>query len=61
LYICKTLKKNSVMNLVTRKYNFIQELATIYESLLDRLEIFLKDNKRDWFSELSVDEQSEIE
>lgn len=61
MYICKTLKKNSVMNLVTRKYNFIQELATIYESLLDRLEIFLKDNKRDWFSELSVDEQSEIE
>ncbi len=49
------------MNLATRKYNFIQELTTIDEILLKKLEILLKDNKNDWYSELSSDERQEIE
>ena len=61
LYICNTHKKAIIMNLATRKYNLIQELTTIDESLLEKLEQFLKANKKDWFSELSVEEQQEIE
>jgi hypothetical protein len=34
------------MNLATRKYNFIQELSAIDESLLEKLEIILKPVKR---------------
>lgn len=49
------------MNLATRKYNFIQELTTIDENLLKKLEIVLKTNKKDWFDELNVDERNEIE
>lgn len=49
------------MNLATRKYNFIQELTTIDESLFEKLEIILKMNKKDWFTELSVEEKQEIE
>jgi predicted transcriptional regulator len=49
------------MNLATRKYNFIQELTTIDESLLEKLEIILKTSKKDWFDDLSLEEQEEIE
>jgi hypothetical protein len=49
------------MNLATRKYNFIQELTTIDEILLRKLEILLKDNKEDWYNQLSFDERQEIE
>jgi hypothetical protein len=49
------------MDLSARKYSFIQELITVDESLLEKLENFLKANKKDWFSELSSEEQAEIE
>lgn len=49
------------MDLSARKYNFIQELITVDESLLEKLETILKANKKDWFSELSSEEQAEIE
>ena len=41
------------MNLAIRKYNFIQELTTIDESLLEKLEIILKTSKKDWFTNLN--------
>jgi predicted transcriptional regulator len=49
------------MNLATRKYNFIQELTTIDESLLEKLEIILKTSKKDWFVDLNSEEKLEIE
>jgi predicted transcriptional regulator len=49
------------MNLATRKYNFIQELTTIDESLLEKLEIVLKTSKKDWFADLNSEEKQEIE
>ncbi len=49
------------MDLAARKYSFIQELATIDENLLERLEKLLKASKKDWFNELPTEEQSEIE
>ena len=49
------------MNLATRKYNLIQELTTIDESLLEKLEIILKTSKKDWFADLSSEEKQEIE
>ena len=49
------------MNLATRKYNFIQELTTIDESLLEKLEILLKTSKTDWFTDLNSEEKKEIE
>lgn len=49
------------MNLATRKYNFIQELTTIDESILEKLEIILKTSKKDWFAELNSEEKLEIE
>ncbi len=49
------------MDLATRKYNFITALITVDENLLSKLEIFLKANKKDWFEELSIESQSEIE
>lgn len=49
------------MNLATRKYNFIQELTTIDESLLEKLEIILKTSKKDWFTDLSLEEKQQIE
>jgi len=49
------------MNLATRKHNFIQELTTIDESLLEKLESLLKANKKDWSCELSSEERQEIE
>jgi hypothetical protein len=49
------------MNLATRKYNFIQELTTIDENLLEKLEIILKTSKKDWFTDLNAEEKLEIE
>jgi predicted transcriptional regulator len=49
------------MNLAARKYKFIQELTTIDESLLEKLEIILKTSKKDWFTDLSSEEKQEIE
>ena len=49
------------MDLATRKYNFIQELTTIDESLLEKLEIILKTSKKDWFTDLNSEEKKEIE
>lgn len=49
------------MNLATRKYNLIQELTTIDESLLEKLEIILKTSKKDWFTDLNSEEKLEIE
>jgi predicted transcriptional regulator len=51
------------MDLAARKYNFIQELLSVDESLLSRLEKVLKSDrkKHDWSLELTSDEQSEIE
>ena len=49
------------MNLATRKYNFIQELTAIDESLLEKLEIILKTSKKDWFTDLTLEEKLEIE
>lgn len=49
------------MNLAARKYKFIQELTTIDESLLEKLEIILKTSKKDWFTDLNAEEKQEIE
>jgi predicted transcriptional regulator len=49
------------MNLATRKYNFIQEITTMDEALLEKLEMVLKINKKDWFVDLSLEEKQEIE
>ncbi len=49
------------MDLATRKYNLIRELTTIDESLLEKLEQFLKANRKDWFTDLSEEEQHEIQ
>ncbi len=49
------------MNLAARKYKFIQELTTIDESLLEKLELVLKTNKKDWFTDLNSEEKLEIE
>ena len=49
------------MNLAIRKYNFIQELNNIDEIILEKLELFLKTNKKDWFLDLSEGEIKEIE
>jgi hypothetical protein len=49
------------MNLATRKYNFIQELSNVDESLLEKLELLVKASKKDWYPELSAQEKEEIE
>ncbi|OOV27034.1 hypothetical protein BXU11_11860 [Flavobacterium sp. LM5] len=49
------------MNLATRKYNFIQELSTVDEDLMEKLELLVKASKKDWYSDLSVKEKEEIE
>jgi hypothetical protein len=48
------------MNLATRKYNLIQELASIDENLLYKLEKFIQSSKADWASKISAQEISEI-
>jgi hypothetical protein len=45
------------MDLAARKYSFIQELTTIDESLLEKLEIILKTSKKDWFTDLNSEEK----
>lgn len=51
------------MDLAARKYNFIKELTSIDEALLEKLEKVLKNNKKevDWANSLSNEEQIEIE
>ncbi len=49
------------MNFAIRKYNFIQELNNIDEIIFEKLEMFLKTNKKDWFLDLSDGEIKEIE
>lgn len=49
------------MNLYTRKYNFIQEITAMDEVLLEKLEMVLKANKKDWYEDLSSEEKEEIE
>jgi hypothetical protein len=49
------------MNLAIRKYNFIQELSKVDESLLEKLELLVKASKKDWYNELSAEEKEEIE
>jgi hypothetical protein len=49
------------MDLATRKHNFIQELSNVDESLLEKLELLVKASKKDWYSELSVEEKEEIQ
>jgi type VI protein secretion system component Hcp len=44
-YLCITLKKAIIMDLATRKYNFIQRLFEIDENLFDKLEQFLDSKK----------------
>ena len=36
-------------------------MTTIDESLLEKLEIILKTNKKDWFADLNAEEKLEIE
>lgn len=48
------------MDLAARKYSFMQELTTVDENLLEKLENILKANKKDWFGELPTDEQAEL-
>lgn len=49
------------MNLAARKYNFIQEITAMDEVLLEKLEMVLKANKKDWYDDLSSEEKQEIE
>lgn len=45
MYICKTHIIGLIMDLATRKYNFIQRLFEVDESLFDQLEQFLDSKK----------------
>ena len=54
-------KNKPIKNLAARKYNFIQELTSVDEQLLEKLEIILKTSKKDWFAELNSEEKKEIE
>jgi len=51
------------MDLAARKYHFIQELANVDESLLDKLEGLLKSYKKeaDWADDMSPEELAEID
>ncbi len=53
----------TIMDLATRKYNFIKTITTIDEILLAKLEmVLLSDtNDGDWFASLSNDEKIELE
>lgn len=50
------------MDLATRKNNFIHELTTVDEQLLEKLETMLQlfKSKTDWSTELSQEEETEI-
>ena len=60
-YIYLYYLKSKNMNLAIRKYNLIQELTTIDENLLEKLEIVIKTNKKDWFEDMNLSEKKEIE
>jgi hypothetical protein len=45
LYICDILKSQIIMDLATRKYNFIQRLFDVDEKLLGKLEQLLESKK----------------
>jgi hypothetical protein len=45
LYICRTHLIGFIMDLATRKYNFIQKIFEVDESLFDKLEQFLDSKK----------------
>jgi hypothetical protein len=51
------------MDLATRKYNFIQELTMVDETIMLHLEKVLKEIKKehDWYGKLDSDEKKEIE
>lgn len=51
------------MDLVTRKNNFIQELAMVDETIMLQLEKVLKKIKKeqDWYEKLDSDEKADIE
>ncbi|MBS7229908.1 hypothetical protein NJT12_23360 [Flavobacterium sp. AC] len=50
------------MNLEARKYQFIQELVKVEdESVLEKLELILKENQNNWYDELSESEKAEIQ
>ncbi|MBC7641226.1 MAG: hypothetical protein H7174_02620 [Flavobacterium sp.] len=49
------------MTLAARKYNFIQEIANVDDNVMEKLELFLKTNTKDWFLDLSNEEKNEIE
>ncbi len=51
------------MDLATRKYNFIQELTMVDETIMLHLEKVLKEIKKehDWYEKLDSDEKDEIE
>ncbi len=50
------------MDIAIRKYNLIKKLTLIDESLLEKLELILKENtiNDDWSNQLSEVEKSEI-
>ncbi len=45
LYICDTHKNFIIMDLATRKYNFIQRLFEVDENLFEKLEQLLESKK----------------
>lgn len=50
------------MDLEARKYQFIQKLVKVEdESILEKLELVLRENQNDWFDDLSESEKNEIQ
>lgn len=50
------------MDLEARKYQFIQKLLKVEdERILERLELLLNANQKDWFDELSESEKADIQ
>lgn len=50
------------MDLEARKYQFIQKLVKVEdESILEKLELVLRENQNDWFDDLSELEKAEIQ
>jgi len=60
LYLCDT-KHTNIMDLQTRKYNFIQELFNVNrESIMDTLERVLKQEKSE-YQEISTAHKKELD
>ena len=59
LYICRTLKKEIVMDLSARKYSFIEEIFNVEEDTFERLEKILKKAKVDKL-EISSEHKEEL-